>query len=119
METLMVEMSKILNVTVEKATELYPILKSQFINYKIISSVNTPLSVILSFIILMLVLALIFSPIIKSEIYDIMTNDKQIKFKKYLWLIIIIFILGGVLSCVLNGLSYILAPDLMLIKEFI
>lgn len=46
METLALEISKILNITVEKAIELMPLLRSQFINYKMISIALKPVAII-------------------------------------------------------------------------
>lgn len=104
MEILIQELSKVLNITIEKAIELYPILKQQFIIYNIIN--------ILLFFFISIAIAI--GAILVAAA---MGYDKLDKYINQFKIAIIVFGISVMMIIVLSILQYVLVPDLMIIKS--
>lgn len=113
MEVLALEVSKILNVTVEKAIELMPLIKRQFAVYNIIRSAE-------GMVIGLCAISLI-ATIITSVFYftGISVKDDVKELKKYALLSSGSLILFASILVASNAAKYLLAPDFMLLKEFL
>lgn len=100
MESLALEISKILNITVEKAIELLPIIRKQFIWYKVVDGARM-------FIGITIVVCALVWWISAEEDWEKIIITSSILF---------------VLSIIAFSLTFIilpfLAPDFMMIKEF-
>ena len=124
MDMLIEEFAKILNVTVEKAIELFPILKSQFLKYAILTEIESPLRLILIASMIVLVVAGIV-----SMVYVQYNNTKD-KFweeevrvyklaSKIVKISLIIIVILLILLTIISISKYTLAPDFMMLKQFI
>ena len=118
MDMLIEEFAKILNVTVEKAIELFPILKSQFLKYAILTEIESPLRLILIASMIVLTVAGIASMVYiqydwEEEVPMYKLASKVVKIS----LIIIVILL--ILLTIINISKYTLAPDFMMLKQFI
>lgn len=128
MENLAIEIANILNITVEKAIELMPIIREQFIKYSFIDSIANPFSFALIFSSMaMAALSIVYLYSIKYAVYDTemygSVYEEEIAFHKNVKKLLIIavktVIIIVIVLTVTDVLKYILAPDFMLIKEFI
>jgi formate hydrogenlyase subunit 3/multisubunit Na+/H+ antiporter MnhD subunit len=124
MDMLIEEFAKILNVTVEKAIELFPILKGQFLKYAILTEIESPLRLILIASMIVLTVAGIVSMVYvqynntkdkfwEEEVRVYKLASKVVKIS----LIIIVILL--ILLTIISISKYTLAPDFMMLKQFI
>jgi hypothetical protein len=124
MEILATKIAELLDVTIEQAVLLYPILRQQFIWYKILAS----LQVILVIPIVSLGMFTIISIIDYSNLQERLNNRlyrdevevNKLAFKKKIvikFTICTICLLGVFFITML--LTYILSPDLMIILRFL
>ena len=124
MESLALEISKILNITVEKAIELLPIIRGQFIKYSIIQSVYSPLSFMLA-VVVILAMATAITHMFTREYLDSNSSwyaDERAvaeNTKRALPALVKVAIGLIIVTALLNISKYVLAPDFMMIKEFI
>lgn len=124
MESLALEISKILNITVEKAVELLPIIRSQFIKYSIIQSVYSPLSFMLA-VVAILTMATVITHMFTREYLDNNSSwyadERNVaeNTKKALPTLVKIVVALMIITALLNVSKYVLAPDFMMIKQFI
>jgi hypothetical protein len=106
------EFAKLLNITVEKAIELYPLIQHQFVIYKILSLcqiISIIAAIILGVISLM-------SRIFANDEYE----DKEIdRYKKLSKQSLIGAFVSLFVFTVISVALYISAPDFMLIKEIL
>lgn len=124
MEVLANELAKLLNITVEKAIELYPVLKQQFVRYNIIGSVSFIFSAMFwTSLVLAIVLGFIYlfnMEYINSDSgYDETERALAISSKKILPKVFKFLAVGVVGISTTSILQYLLSPDFMLIKEFL
>lgn len=124
MEVLANELAKLLNITVEKALELYPVLKQQFMWYNIISSVSFIFGAMfwVSLVIAMLsgISYLCNLEYIDSDSrYNEAEKKLAISCKKIYQQSLKVFIVGILGISIASILKYLLSPDFMIIKEFI
>lgn len=101
METLAVEVSKALGVTLEKAIELMPIIRQQFINYEIITSLQIVLVI------------LTFCSGIATTIFNDTEYDKLFVISFILTFAFAILFLAGFV------VAPLIAPDYMILKKLI
>ena len=127
MEALAMQLAEILQITIDKAIELLPVIREQFIAYKIITKISTPITIFTIISVLALVVAVMIY-IMLYEYLDEEWKDSYIcgdehrlvtSIKKMLKPVAIITTTGIVVSTILKVLPFILAPDFMMIKEFI
>lgn len=117
MNTLIEKLAEFLEMTIEQATKLYPILRQQFIwsealrAPEIVSWVACFLSAIA------LILGFVFS--IASSNEDCFVEKERIVVKKIVRISLIAFIISLTINLALNIATLLLAPDLMMLKEFI
>jgi len=124
METLAIEISKILNISFEKAIELLPVIRSQFIKYSIINSISWPINVIFILTsIFLFVVSLVFlgNKDYKNKSYGWSSTDENLSInsREILPTLVKAVIALGVLTMILSVSRYILAPDFMMLKQFI
>jgi len=124
MEVLVQELARMLNVTVEKALEVYPIIRTQYIIYNIIESASP----IFGFLLFASIVVLIASGLNCLANYEYKNTesphwqDEKRSYhisKKLIKTLIPTIVVLITLAGILNSLKYGLAPDLMMLKEFI
>lgn len=122
MEILANELAKLLNITVEKAIELYPVLKQQFVQYNIIGSVSF-IFLVMFWTSLVSVIALGFVYLFNIEYinsdskYDKTEKALATSSEKILPKVFIFLAVGVVGISITSILQYLLSPDFMLIKD--
>lgn len=124
MESLATEISKILNITVEKAIELLPVIRSQFIRYSITQSVYSPLSftfVVVAILTIITATTYMFTREYLDDDSGFNADERCVaeNTKRVLPILIKVMVVLMILIVILNISKYILAPDFMMIKEFI
>lgn len=124
MEVLANELAKLLNTTVEKAIEFYPVLKQQFVWYNIIGSVGFIFSAMfLTSLFLAMVLGFIYLFNMEYINSDSRRNESEkalaISSKKILPKALKFLAVGVVGISITGILQYLLSPDFILIKEFL
>ena len=123
MDMLIEEFAKILNVTVEKAIELFPILKSQFLKYAILTEIESPLRLILIASMIVLVVAGIVSMVyVQYNTEDKFWEEEARLYKlasKIVKISLIIIAILLILLTIISISKYTLAPDFMMLKQFI
>lgn len=102
-----------LGVTAEKATKLFPVLRTQYIRYSVIDSLRKGL-----FGIAVIAAAIFFLQLLvafDSEFYndDPEGTKRRIKISGTVILVIIILIF------MLSAMIYVIAPDFMILKDYI
>ena len=126
MESLTLELSKMLNITVEKAVELYPMIQQQFIQYKIFSTLSgiVFIGVLISVIMLTWMgFSILMYGGTKLSIFNSMCMMDEIEtakeYKEKIKYPIISTIFFVILMSILSLIPYIIAPEFMMLKEFI
>lgn len=123
MDMLIEEFAKILNVTVEKAIELFPILKSQFLKYAILTEIESPLRLILIASMIVLTVAGIVSMVnVQYNTEDKFWEEEVRVYKlasKVVKISLIIIVISLILLTIISISKYTLAPDFMMLKQFI
>lgn len=124
MESLALEVSKILNITVEKAIELLPIIRSQFIRYSIIQSVYSPLSFTMAVVAILIIITATTYMFTREYLDDdsgFNADERCVaeNTKRVLPMLVKVMVVLMILIAILNISKYMLAPDFMMIKEFI
>jgi uncharacterized protein YqgQ len=104
METLALQLAELLEISIDKAIELYPVLRTQFVWYKIANLLNG-----LGLLILL--------PTVIVGVVELM--DKGIK-ELYIKTPIVKLLVASATLILLGSLTaYIFATDLMIILEFL
>lgn len=127
METLASEIAKILGITVEKAVELYPVIRGQMVWYNIISSFSIPLTI---FFIICVITTGVFGTMIYGEYvnmvpvgtrrYDEAEHQESMRLIKILTKkIIILWIVVSLFWTLINIARPALAPDVTMIMQFL
>ena len=116
MNILIEKLAEFLETTIEQATKLYPILKQQYMWYKILDSFSFIVEITCIISALLLLMSGVIYCVISAEQHR--EEDKKLM-KKYIKILLIIFIVGIVISLARNTATLLLAPDLMLLKEFL
>jgi formate hydrogenlyase subunit 3/multisubunit Na+/H+ antiporter MnhD subunit len=123
MDMLIEEFAKILNVTVEKAIELFPILKGQFLKYAILTEIESPLRLILIASMIVLTVAGIVSMVnVQYNTEDKFWEEEARLYKlasKIVKISLIIIVILLILLTIISISKYTLAPDFMMLKQFI
>lgn len=123
MDMLIEEFAKILNVTVEKAIELFPILKGQFLKYAILTEIESPLRLILIASMIVLTVAGIVSMVnVQYNTEDEFWEEESRVYKlasKIVKISLIIIVILLILLTIISISKYTLAPDFMMLKQFI
>lgn len=123
MDMLIEEFAKILNVTVEKAIELFPILKSQFLKYAILTEIELPLRLILIASMIVLAVAGIVSMVyVQYNTKDKFWEEEVRLYKlasKIVKISLIIIVILLIALTIISISKYALAPDFMMLKQFI
>lgn len=123
MDMLIEEFAKILNVTVEKAIELFPILKGQFLKYAILTEIESPLRLILIASMIVLTVAGIVSMVyVQYNTKDKFWEEEARLYKlasKIVKISLIIIVILLILLTIISISKYTLAPDFMMLKQFI
>lgn len=101
MESLALEISKILNITVEKAIELMPVIRKQFIWYEAVNGARMLIGITMA------VCALVWWISVEEEWEKIIITSS------------ILFVLSMIAFSFTFIILPFLAPDFMMIKEFI
>ena len=111
MELLAQKLAEFLDISIESAVEVYPILREQFKIYKLLDGLSLALGMVTVVAIILLVV-LLFKGIDEYE----SEREGRLKTMK------IIFFIGAgtaVFSVLLSCLMAYAAPDLMMLKEFL
>ena len=111
MELLAQKLAEFLDISIESAVEVYPILREQFKIYKLLDGLSLALGMVTVVAIILLVVFL-FKGIDEYE----SEREGRLKTMK------IIFFIGAgtaVFSVLLSCLMAYAAPDLMMLKEFL
>lgn len=126
MEALAKEIAKVLGITVEKAIELYPVLKKQFVVYKILNSITNTLSVVIIVLSILLGVSaflwlsnLDYATVESTSSYTSMYHKHYLVGKKSYKVILICLAIVIILNTALIAILFWTTPDFMLIKEFI
>lgn len=120
MEALALELANILKITVEQATILVPILKSQFLAYKIIETISLPVIVVAVFSWIATAALGLMTFLSKDDIdWNGKPSEEFLSLKKMLGVMWKVSLVLAILSIGFSILSYILAPDFMFIREFL
>ena len=112
MENLALEISKMLNVSIEKAIELLPLIRDEFIYYSILSKISLVPTLIMGLLIFGCVALFIF------HIFDIFF-ELDFHLDGMLKLLLKILAVFVIIVIILNVLMYMLAPNFIFIKEMI
>ena len=111
METLALQLSELLGVTIDKAIELYPVLRSQYIWYDIFTNFKFTVGVLNIFSITM---GIIFGIIMLFNV------DFEGEVKPYMWKLIrytlIVIAILSISTIILTILIPVLAPDIVFIQ---
>ena len=113
MELLAQKLAEFLDISIESAVEVYPVLREQFKIYKLLDRLSLALAVVTVVAIILLVVFL-FKGIDEYEYES--EREGRLKTMK------IIFFIGAgtaVFSVLLSCLMAYAAPDLMMLKEFL
>lgn len=111
MELLAQKLAELLDISIESAVEVYPVLREQFKIYKLLDGLSLALGMV-AFIAIVLLVALAIIGL--NEYED--ARERRLKAMK------IIFFIGvgtAVLGVLLSSLTAYVAPDLMMLKEFL
>lgn len=111
MELLAQKLAEFLDISIESAVEVYPVLREQFKIYKLLDGLSLALGMVTVVAIILLVV-LLFKGIDEYE----SEREGRLKTMK------IIFFIGAgtaVFSVLLSCLMAYAAPDLMMLKEFL
>lgn len=117
METIALKLAEILEVSIDRAIELYPIIKSQFIAYSILGNIG----LFLEFIFIISIIGIVLSGVFTISEYCSLYKDEDDSklYKKILKIFAITTLVLAILLVGTNALKYILASDFMIIKEFL
>lgn len=110
MEYLVQQIAELLSITIAQATELYPVLRSQFIAYKVIQS-----------FLLMIQIAAVASAAVVGVAgpLGIIVELERELIEKVMKLGFLVFIIAVAAYILATLALYLLAPDIALIKEFL
>ena len=111
MEILAQKLADFLDIGVESAVEVYPVLREQFKIYNLLNGISLALGMV-AFIAIVLLVALAIIGL--NEYED--ARERRLKAMK------IVFFIGvgtAVLGVLLSSLTAYVAPDLMMLKEFL
>ena len=111
MELLAQKLAEFLDIGIESATEVYPVLREQFKIYKLLDGLSLALAMV-AFVAVILLVVLLFKGIDEYE----SEREGRLKTMK------IIFFIGmgaAVSSVLVFSLMAYAAPDLMMLKEFL
>lgn len=108
MEILATELAKLLNIGVDKATELYPILRTQYVFYSILSNIQDIAAMV--GIILTLFAGVFYFCTLMDDV-----NDDIIKIRKFLLGALITEIVLIVIGVIAFSFKIYLAPDISLL----
>ena len=120
MEELAVKIAELLDISVQGAIDLYPVIRSQYIWYAILTSV-TNWATVIGFVSLILTGVTLF---IRFDLDKVNWRTEEINedwvivdklFKKVLLVLMLSVVIGIVTSVIIP----FLAPDIMIIKNFI
>ena len=120
MEALALELANILKITVEQATILVPVLKSQFLAYKIIETISLPVIVGAVFSWIATAALGLMAFLSKDDMdWNGEPSEEFLNLKKMLGVAWKVSLVLEILSIGSSILSYTLAPDFMFIREFL
>ena len=120
MEALALELANILKITVEQATILVPLLKSQFLAYKIIEAISLPVKVVAFFSWISTTVLVLMAFLSKDDMdWNGKPSEEFLNLKKMLGVAWKVSLVLAILSIGSSILSYALAPDFMFIREFL
>ena len=110
MNELAVKIAELLDITVESAVELYPVIRGQFMWYSVLGSVGD--------LNLFFALALVFASVIFGTYYFLEYNDSYdlTRARKTAKVIAIGWVIVVLIWITLIILTHITAPDIVLIK---
>lgn len=120
MEVLAQELAKILNITIEKAVELYPVLRQQFIIYKIANNIGSLFNLL--WMVSMMIGIIVGIIFLLNLDYQRCRDDEDnfvITCKKIIKVCCLVFIVGIIGVQIIDVLQYVLASDFMIIKEML
>lgn len=113
METLAIKLAELLDITVEAAIKLLPILRNQYVWYKVLGMVS---GFGFAFMLIMASGLFVFSLVIFED-YPFEEDDAK-TFKKYLFGLVALVVLGLTMFVGAKVARIMTAPDLMMILEF-
>ncbi len=116
MNILVEKLAEFLEITIEQATRLYPILKQQFVWYKILNKPNTIADIACGLSVATLIIGCFYFFL---AVDDYSTEKERKTAKRAIKVPLIILIVGLVIIFTINTATLLLAPDLMLLKEFL
>lgn len=120
MEALALELANILKITIEQATILVPVLKSQFLAYKIIETISLPVTVVAFFSGAATAALGLMAFLSKDDMdWNGKPSEEFLNLKKMLGVTWKVSLVLTILSIGSSILSYTLAPDFMFIREFL
>lgn len=120
MEVLASKIAELLDISVQGAIDLYPVIKSQYVWYRVLSGVSM-WSAILGFVSLAsMLIALAVEDETSKYVWDTEEISEEWKaINKVVVVSILAFVLFIIITITANLARPFLAPDILLIKDFL
>lgn len=120
MEELAIKIAETLDISVQGAIDMYPVIRNQYIWYKILTDATSSLLLLGTF--LMVLIGITFTLRKDIDKFDLETEEPTEKWKKIdriFKIEIYVFVSSVVIGIVADTAISFLAPDIMLIKNFL
>lgn len=113
MENLLVQISELLDMSVEGVIQYYPVLRNQLVAYNILSSI------FMFFVILLLISPLVvLAGAMILDIHGVAEEDSVLN-KRNIKYVVIFFVVIFILMAVTNISKHIMARDLIMLRQFL
>lgn len=104
MNILAEQLAELLNIGIEQAVKLYPILRTQFVWYEMLNTIGA---------------LLLVGGVIITTLLLFFVSDEYVEVNKIVVAVLLVSTIAAILGLTLLGVRPIFAPDLMLIQRIL